>query len=94
MVEFNEVKATDIVNINPIYHFRWEEKQDSHLLLYPEGVVKLNKTGAAILERCDGKHTVTQIISELNDIYSTDVTKSIYKFLEVSYAKGWIKLNS
>lgn len=99
MNETTAVAATDVVEITPLYHFRWEEPQQAYILLYPEGVVKLNETGAAILELCDGSRTAEQIISELNDKYTndkytTDVTESVYKFLEVSHAKGWIRVKS
>ena len=44
-----------IVEINPVYLFRWEESQNAHILLYPEGVVKLNDTAAEILKTCTGE---------------------------------------
>ena len=34
--------------LNPMYLFRWEPTQDSHVLLYPEGIVKLNQTAGAL----------------------------------------------
>ena len=94
MSETITVAADSIIEINPVYLFRWEEPQKAHVLLYPEGIVKVNETGAAILKLCDGIKTVTEIISELNDKYNTDVTDSVNKFLEVAYAKGWIRIKS
>ena len=94
MSETISVAADNVVEINPVYLFRWEEPQQAHVLLYPEGVVKVNETGAAILELCNGINTVAEIISELNDKYTADVTDSINKFLEVAHAKGWIRIKS
>ena len=94
MNESITVAADKVIKINPTYLFRWEEPQQAYVLLYPEGIIKVNETAAAILKLCDGTHTVQEIISELNDIYSSDVTQGVYKFLEVSYAKGWIRINS
>ena len=94
MSETITVAADNVIEINPIYLFRWEEPQQAHVLLYPEGVVKVNETGAAILKLCTGINTVAEIISELNNKYTTDVTDSIYKFLEVAHAKGWIRIKS
>ncbi|MGQ4419884.1 pyrroloquinoline quinone biosynthesis peptide chaperone PqqD, partial [Streptomyces sp. SAS_269] len=37
------------------------------VLLHPETVVVLNGSGAAILELCDGRHTVAEIMTELGD---------------------------
>ena len=36
-----------------------------HILLLPETVVVLNGSGADILELCDGRHTVAEIVAEL-----------------------------
>jgi len=51
------------------------------VLLYPEGAVLLNDTGAAILELCNGKHTVRQIVSILTERYHTDVTADVTEYL-------------
>lgn len=34
-------------------------------LLYPEGVLLLNPTGAAIVELCDGQHTFQEMVTTL-----------------------------
>jgi pyrroloquinoline quinone biosynthesis protein D len=94
MNETAAITANDVVEINPLYFFRWEEPQQAYVLLYPEGVVKVNETAAAILKMCDGKRNTEQIVSELSDLYTTDVSESVYKFLEVSHAKGWIRRKS
>lgn len=94
MSETITVAADNIIEINPIYLFRWEEPQQAYVLLYPEGVVKVNDTGAAILKLCNGINTVVEVISDLNNKYTTDVTDSVYKFLEVAHAKGWIRIKS
>ncbi|PCJ93788.1 MAG: pyrroloquinoline quinone biosynthesis peptide chaperone PqqD [Porticoccaceae bacterium] len=91
----NEIIAgNDVIEMSPLYLFRWEEPQKAYILLYPEGVVKLNDTGAAILKHCDGSQTASEIITQLNAIYTTEVSESVYKFLEVSHAKGWIRIKS
>lgn len=35
------------------------------VLLYPEGLLLLNTTGAAIIQLCDGKHTFLEIVLKL-----------------------------
>jgi pyrroloquinoline quinone biosynthesis protein D len=80
--------------INPLFLFRWEDTQASYVLLYPEGVVKLNDIAGEILKRCDGSSTVGQLIEELRGFFSGPpdaVEQGVRKFLEVSYAKGWIR---
>ena len=47
-----------------------EKTQQSRVLLMPERALRLNGPSLEIIERCDGKHTVRQIITELQEIYS------------------------
>ncbi len=35
------------------------------VLLYPEGVLLLNPTGAAIVELCDGRRTLEDVVADL-----------------------------
>jgi pyrroloquinoline quinone biosynthesis protein D len=51
------------------------------VLLYPEGAVLLNESGAAILELCDGTRTLEQIIGILNERYRSDVTADVTEYL-------------
>ncbi len=94
MDETTSIVAENVIEMNPMYLFRWEEPQQAYVLLYPEGVVKVNETAAAILKLCNGINTVAEIVSDLNDQYTTDVGESVNKFLAVAHAKGWIRIKS
>jgi pyrroloquinoline quinone biosynthesis protein D len=90
-----QLKLTDTVELNPNFHFRWEEPQQAHVLLYPEGIVKLNDTAAAILEACTGGQTIAAGARELSERYGKgNLDEETLKFLEVAHAKGWIRLKS
>lgn len=52
-----------------------------HVLLYPEGAVLLNDTGAAILALCDGNRTVKEIASILGERYQADVSADVSDYL-------------
>jgi pyrroloquinoline quinone biosynthesis protein D len=52
-----------------------------HVLLYPEGAVLLNETGAAILELCNGTRTVGQIVTILSERYHADVSADVTEYL-------------
>ena len=52
-----------------------------HILLLPETVVVLNDTGAAVLARCDGRHTVAEIVAELGARYRTVPDDEVRRFL-------------
>lgn len=81
--------------IRPPFLFRWEDSQQAHVLLYPEGIVKLNVTGGEILKRCDGRTSVTELIEQLGREYHASgidaIGKGVLNFLEVSHGKGWIR---
>ena len=52
-----------------------------HVLLYPEGTVLLNETGAAILQLCDGRRSVAEIAAVLQERYGSDVTADVITYL-------------
>lgn len=52
------------------------------VLLYPEGAVLLNETGAEILRLVDGTRTVAEIAQELGSKYNADVTADVSAYLE------------
>ncbi|HUM04649.1 MAG TPA: pyrroloquinoline quinone biosynthesis peptide chaperone PqqD [Terriglobales bacterium] len=48
---------------------KWGGTQEEPLVLFPEGAIKIQGTGLAILSLCDGAHTFAQIIEELQRQY-------------------------
>jgi pyrroloquinoline quinone biosynthesis protein D len=52
-----------------------------HVLLYPEGTVLLNDSGAAILQLCDGHRSVSEIARILQERYGSDVTADVVEYL-------------
>ncbi len=55
----------------------FDRTRDTHVLLFPEGVLVPNTTAAAVLEMCDGETTVRQIAARLGTrfrgVRATDV---------------------
>ncbi|MGW5049024.1 pyrroloquinoline quinone biosynthesis peptide chaperone PqqD [Streptomyces griseoluteus] len=62
------------------------------VLLHPETVVVLNGSGAAILELCDGRHTVAEIVAELGARYETVPDDEVRQFLARLVARRWVEL--
>lgn len=75
------------------YRFQWEEAQDCYVLLYPEGMVKLNGGAAEILKRIsEKKQTVAELIAALKVAFNgADLDGDVYKFLEEAYGNDWIR---
>jgi pyrroloquinoline quinone biosynthesis protein D len=65
MTQPADIDAAMRPELNPMFLFRWEDTQDSYVLLYPEGVVKLNPTAGEILKRCTGEATLEAIVDDL-----------------------------
>jgi len=49
---------------------RMGENNNQRVLLMPERALRLNGPSLEIVSRCDGKHSVSQIIGELQLIYA------------------------
>lgn len=92
MVSNTPLSPTDHPVINPVFLFRWEEQEQAYLLLYPEGIIKLNESAGNILKLCDGERTVEAITAELKVLFNNDdIDQDINQFMEAAHGKGWIK---
>ncbi len=76
------------------FRLQFEPAQGCHVLLYPEGMIKLNDSASEILQQVDGKRSVAEIIGNLQqrfpDVPSID--EDILAFMEVAHAQFWIEL--
>ena len=60
----------------------YDPVRDKPVLLYPEGAVVLNDTGAAVLRLVDGHRSVGEIAAELGARYQHDVTADVAEYLD------------
>jgi pyrroloquinoline quinone biosynthesis protein D len=71
---------------------QWEPAQQAHVLLYPEGMVKLNGSAGQIMSRCDGVRTVSDIIADLEHTYSqSGLTADVLAFLALAVQRHWLE---
>jgi pyrroloquinoline quinone biosynthesis protein D len=63
-----------------------------HILLLPETVVVLNGSGADIIELCDGRRTVAEIVAELGARYQTVPDDEVRRFLSRLVARRCVEL--
>jgi pyrroloquinoline quinone biosynthesis protein D len=74
---------------------QWEPAQEAHVLLYPEGMVKLNGSAGAIMSRCDGVRTVAQIVADLERAFGTaNLTADVTAFVELALERRWLELRA
>ena len=55
--------------LHPKARLQHDEVRGRDVLLYPEGLVTLNPTGAEILELCDGVRSVADVVAALEQRY-------------------------
>lgn len=78
--------------LNRLFRLQWEEAQQAYVLLYPEGMVKLNQSAAEILKRCDGTHTIDELIAELERAFGEENLRDpIEGMLRAAFENDWIK---
>ena len=77
--------------INRLFRFQWEPAQQAHVLLYPEGMVKLNQSAGEILKRCDGIKSVAEIVADLEAAFNASgLAADVDAFLNMADAQNWI----
>ncbi|MGE7992570.1 pyrroloquinoline quinone biosynthesis peptide chaperone PqqD [Pseudomonas sp. NPDC089554] len=78
----------------PGYRFQYEPAQQGHVLLYPEGMIKLNESAGLIGALIDGQRDVAAIIDELQQRFPDvpEVADDIEQFMEVARAEHWVEL--
>lgn len=82
----------DVAEITRLHRLQWEEVQQSWVLLYPEGMVKLNPSAGEILKRVDGARSVADVIADLERAFpGVDLSKDVIAFLEAAHERGWIR---
>lgn len=75
------------------FRLQWEPVQNCHVLLYPEGMVKLNRSAGEILTRCDGQRDVAALVAELETAFNAQgLRPEVEKFLEIAQAQRWVVL--
>lgn len=95
MIEVIRLDPTDVIELHPMYLLRWEEAEQAHVLLYPEGIVKLNSSAAEILKRVVGGRRIDDVVAELTALCNgQDVSADILAFLEIANDKGWTRVKA
>ena len=81
--------------LNPHFRFQWEPAQKGYVLLYPEGMVKLNGPAGEILACVDGTRDVAAIIGALQKKFpeADSIDQDIMEFLGEAHEQHWISFN-
>ena len=70
---------------------RWGTHGDQPVVLFPEGMIRVQGTGQNILQLCDGQRTVQEIAATLSERYSghdpAKIWEDVSSFLEALQRK-------
>jgi coenzyme PQQ biosynthesis protein PqqD len=70
--------------------YRWDELRRQHQLVYPEGLLVLNDSAAAVVRLCDGR-TTEELIAALADSYAGAQGEEATEFLQRLATKGLLR---
>ena len=67
----------------------YDDVREEHMLLVPEGAVRLNATAADVLELCDGERSLDDIVGALSARYEgADVRDDVRELIEAMAQRG------
>ncbi len=91
-MEKTAILETDIFRLAPHYRFQWEEAQQCYVLLFPEGMIKLNGGAGEVIKRVDGKKTVADVVGELKQSFPDvqDLEGDVLAMLQLAIDKAWL----
>ena len=70
---------------------RYDDVREEHLLLVPEGAVRLNPTAAEVLELCDGERSLEEIVGTLAARYDgSDVRDDVRELIDGMTQRGLV----
>ena len=73
------------------FRLQWEPAQSCHVLLYPEGMVKLNGSAGEIMKRCDGERSVAAIVADLEQAFAAQgLERDVLAFMAMAAEQKWL----
>lgn len=86
------MSEVDRPKVSTRFRLQWEEAQQAWVLLYPEGMVKLNPSAGEIMKRCDGSRSVAELVAELEAAFNTTgLGPDVEAFLAMARKQQWIE---
>ena len=87
-----EIQIDQIPLFRRGYRLQWEAAQDCHVILYPEGMAKLNDSASAILSLVDGTTSVAGIIATLESRFpqAEGLSADVLEFLAQAREQKWV----
>jgi pyrroloquinoline quinone biosynthesis protein D len=87
------IDTKNIYKIAAHHRFQWEKAQDCYVILFPEGMVKLNGSAGEVLNLVNGEadvESITEILSK-KFLDVPNIAKDIEGMIELALEKTWIE---
>lgn len=76
------------------FRLQWEAAQEAYVLLYPEGMIKLNLSAGEILKRCDGEASIGGITADLERAFdTTGLSGEVLAFVAMAVENKWLAIS-
>jgi len=87
------IETSDIYKLAAHHRFQWEKAQDCYVILFPEGMVKLNESAGNVLKLVNGELNVELITNTLIKEFpgAPDIAKKVVGMIELALEKAWIE---
>ena len=86
-----EATLACVPRVGPGFRLQFEPAQDCHVLLYPEGMVKLNQPAGEIMKRCDGQRNLAAVVADLEAAFSTTgLEGDVLAFAAMAAKQRWL----
>ena len=77
--------------LSRLYRLQFEPVQTAWVLLYPEGMVKLNASAAEILRLCTGQLGTDEIVAGIELLFQQkNLAPQVHSLLQEGMRRGWI----
>jgi pyrroloquinoline quinone biosynthesis protein D len=88
----DKIKSEDVFGLARHFRFQYEEAQGGYVLLFPEGMIKLNGGAGEVIKRLDGKKTVADVVADCKAAFpdAPDLEADVHAMLELALDKAWI----
>jgi pyrroloquinoline quinone biosynthesis protein D len=82
---------TTILRLRPGYRLQWETRQNSWVLLFPEGMITLNDTAGMIMEGFRQAAAIGAVISDLEARFpGQPLRDDVLEFLRDAHEQQWL----
>ncbi|WP_084332587.1 pyrroloquinoline quinone biosynthesis peptide chaperone PqqD [Marinobacterium jannaschii] len=91
-----EASLNSVPGISAMYRFQWEQAQNCYVLLYPEGMIKLNGPAGEILALIDGDRSIIEIVALLKEKFdgAEGIEGDVIEFMQDAENQNWISLQA